>query len=232
VLGRSALDTPEGRARAARAALEVIAEHPDVLVRDQYLMELADKCRIDVDRLRDGSLAASGAPASNRDGRDGRPRPEPAGPRSARPDSPELQALRVAVHDPEPVAALLDEMLFDDPIALGAFRALAAAPTFHDAIENADPGAAELLQQLAVEEPEGEPEEAAARLIEEGVRREVGRLEAEARQNNTQEHFARVSPDVSMAKLQLERLREPSSRLDAAGQLLGWLHEMTEERND
>lgn len=231
VLGRSALDTPEGRARAARAALEVIREHPDVLVRDQYLMELADRCRIDVDRLRDGSLAAP-TPASGASARDRGRRPEPAAPRAARPDSPEMQALRVAVHDPEPVAALLDEMLFDDPVALGAFRALASAPTFHDAIEQADPAAAELLQQLAVEEPEGEPEEAAARLIEEGVRREVARLEADARQHNTQEHMARVSPDVSMAKLQLERMREPSSRLDAAGQLLGWLHEMTEERND
>ena len=33
---------PEGRARAAEAALEVIREHPSELVRDQYVMQVAD----------------------------------------------------------------------------------------------------------------------------------------------------------------------------------------------
>src|SRR5690606_6713255 len=52
VLGAADLSGPEGRARAAESALEVIAEHPDPLVRDQYVMELADTCRIDATQLR------------------------------------------------------------------------------------------------------------------------------------------------------------------------------------
>ena len=47
------LTTAEGRARAAEAALVAVAEHPDDLVRDQYVMQLADRCRLDADRLRD-----------------------------------------------------------------------------------------------------------------------------------------------------------------------------------
>jgi DNA primase len=46
------LSTNEGRARAAERALEVIAEHPVDLVRDQYVMEIGSRCRIEPDRLR------------------------------------------------------------------------------------------------------------------------------------------------------------------------------------
>ena len=53
ILGAGDLSTAEGRARAAEAALTAVAEHPDDLVRDQYVMELADRCRLDADRLRE-----------------------------------------------------------------------------------------------------------------------------------------------------------------------------------
>ena len=68
--------SPEGRARAAEAALAAIAEHPSELVRDQYLMEVADRCRIDPDRLRASlrsgriRVAVPSAPARIRRGRD------------------------------------------------------------------------------------------------------------------------------------------------------------------
>ncbi len=48
------LTTFEGQVRAADKALAAIAAHPDDLVRDQYLMTVADRCRIkDADRLRE-----------------------------------------------------------------------------------------------------------------------------------------------------------------------------------
>jgi DNA primase len=46
------LGSNEGRARAAERALEIVAEHPGDLVRDQYLMDVASRCRIEPDRLR------------------------------------------------------------------------------------------------------------------------------------------------------------------------------------
>lgn len=52
VLGAADLATPEGRARAAEEAVEVVAEHPDPIVRDQYVMEVADECRVAPDLLR------------------------------------------------------------------------------------------------------------------------------------------------------------------------------------
>ena len=53
MLGAGDLTTAEGRARAAEAALTAVAEHPDDLVRDQYVMQLADRCRVDAARLRE-----------------------------------------------------------------------------------------------------------------------------------------------------------------------------------
>jgi DNA primase len=46
------LSSNEGRARAAERALSAIAEHPTDLVRDQYVMDVASRCRIEPDRLR------------------------------------------------------------------------------------------------------------------------------------------------------------------------------------
>jgi len=43
---------PEGRARAAEAALALVAEHPSALVRDQYLMQVADRCQLEAPALR------------------------------------------------------------------------------------------------------------------------------------------------------------------------------------
>ena len=53
MLGAGDLTTAEGRARAADAALTAVAEHPDDLVRDQYIMQLADRCRLDAAKLRE-----------------------------------------------------------------------------------------------------------------------------------------------------------------------------------
>ncbi len=70
ILEGAELSTPEGRAKAADTALAAVAEHPDNLVRDQYLMQVAERCRLEPLLLRDRleQLRKEG------------PRPVPAGP--------------------------------------------------------------------------------------------------------------------------------------------------------
>ncbi|MGO9965187.1 MAG: DNA primase [Acidimicrobiales bacterium] len=51
-LASSELKTAEGRAHAAEAALAMVAEHPNELVRDQYLVTVSDRTRLDPERLR------------------------------------------------------------------------------------------------------------------------------------------------------------------------------------
>jgi DNA primase len=65
LFARADLASAEGRVRAATEAVGLIARHPDPLVADQYVMEVADRCRVPAERLR-GLLGAA-------------PRGEPAG---------------------------------------------------------------------------------------------------------------------------------------------------------
>ncbi len=52
VLQAADLSTAEGRAKAAETALAAVAEHPDDLVRDQYVMTVAERCRLEPAALR------------------------------------------------------------------------------------------------------------------------------------------------------------------------------------
>ena len=49
-------------------------------------------------------------------------------------DRRELDLLLYAVHEPELVVDWLDARLFADPIARGAFEAIASTDDFHDAL--------------------------------------------------------------------------------------------------
>jgi DNA primase len=206
LLAAANLTTVEGRARAAEQAMAMVGEHPNPLVRDQYVMEIADRTRVDPDRLRGGTPKAAAPTLPRR--------------RPQRTERPSLMVLLLAVHQPEAVADLLDEVLFTDEVELAAYRSLASAATLRDAIEQADPAAAELLQRLAVEEVDVEAEDVLALLVGEAAGRAVHELEAEAR----------ISPDplaaaevVGWLKLRLEELREVDSRRSALEQLVDFL---------
>jgi DNA primase len=142
------LASVEGRAAAAKAAVALVAEHPSDLVRDQYLMQLAERVGIDVDSLR-RAAAEPGRPdgPARRERADQTTRPRPP----AR-DRAEVEALRVAVHEPAIVAALLGDELFVDPVVREAYGVLASSATFHEALERAGGEVHDLLQRLAVEE--------------------------------------------------------------------------------
>jgi DNA primase len=213
VLEAASLGSPEGRARAAEQALAVIAEHPSELVRDQYVMQVADRCRIEPDQLR----ARLRAPRASRVAVD---RPSSRATRIWLPDSPEVNALLALIHAPETVDEFLmqdpelTESMFTDLKNLAAFRALASTATIETAIAVADPGAADLLLQLSVADFDGDPEDAVASLVRAAARRAI------ARSTNP------IDPQVHEALLDVN---EPVSRGEAIVQLLTWLRSRSEE---
>ena len=215
VLGAANLRAPEGRARAAEAALAVIREHPSELVRDQYLMEVADRCRMDADRLRQAVIAPPPAGGASR-------RP-PSTPPGRDPGGPELEALRLVVHRRDEVAGRLHALLFVDERNQAAFQALATAPTVHDAIAGADPEAAHLLQRLAVEEASADVDDVLAQLLRRAVARAVAALEADARA--APEQALAVAAAMGWLKVTVEDLPDP----DAADRLVDWLVRWGEE---
>ena len=235
VLGSADLSGPEGRARAAEAALDVVAEHPDPLVRDQYVMELADTCRIDAAQLRVRLEQVMRSPKPRRDDdqqgrRRGAPLPEP--PPEVREqtaprlpplgDGVEREVLRLAVNQPELAAPFLEESFFRHPTARASLDALLRSDTLAQAIEESPPEVAELLAELAVEEPTSEPSDVLARFASEVGRRELAELEAEARSSSDPLAYSDV---VAWLKVTLDQLRHPKAEVEIVAQLLAFLRD-------
>ena len=65
VRDRGPRDARGPSARAGEAAAAIVAEHPSDLVRDQYAMQLAGRLQIDVDRLREAIGGRVGRPAGS-----------------------------------------------------------------------------------------------------------------------------------------------------------------------
>ena len=223
VLGAADLRSVEGRARAAQAAMAAIGEHPDPLVRDQYLMQVAGRCRIDPDRLREIGRARPGVRSPNGEGV---ARPAP-GRTASDQRGPEVEALKLAVHRPETVADRLDDVLFDDELHLAAYRALAASNTLTEAIEHADPAAAALLQRLAVEEADADPDDVTALLVDRATRRALAALEADVRADETR--VPEVAPLIEWLKRTSAELRDADTSVEAATRLVAWLAVRAEE---
>lgn len=239
VLAGEPLASAESRVRAAERAMAVVAEHPNELVRDQYLMTVAGRCRVDPDQLRRlarhrpprrGPAGGDPAPAASspEETDEGRTREAPRpGRRSpgamARPGE---EALRLAVHRPSEVADLLDESLFSDPVQRSAFRALAGASTLHQALERAEGDAGELLGRLAVEESYEDPVDVMARLADEAGTRELAALRVQAQ---TSDDVAELASCIGWLKLTLERVRPRPPDLDALRGLVAWLAERDQE---
>jgi len=212
-LGGGDLGTPEGRARAAEAALAVISEHPSDLVKDQYVMAVADRCRLRPEQLRT-RLAAGPKTVRERAVQKRAPARLPPG--------AEVEALKLAIHRPEAVAAKLDEVLFANPSARAGYSALASSSTLHQAIEMAEPGVAELLHRLAAEECEADPDDVVALLAQRAAERAVVALEAEARRAGD---VGAYDSSMSWLKLTIEDLRDTTTMVAASDRLVGWLVE-------
>jgi DNA primase len=239
------LRSVEGRARAAQVCLEMIAEHPNQFVRDQYLMLVADRCRVPIEHLREGVPAAARRSAARNEAGQGE-QPIDLRRRNAVTTSvPRVEeaALRLAVHRPEEVADLFDsilpdgipgaadrpagetlgleEALFENTIAQAAFRSLVEAPTLREAIESAEPEAGELLNRLAVDEGEGVAADEFIRLIDRAANRWIHTLDAQAR--SSVDGFQTYGPSLAWLKLEVERLRQKDTERDAATSILNWL---------
>ena len=221
ILTAANLRTPEGRGKAAEAALAAIAEHPSDLVRDQYVMTVASRCQLDPDRLR-GLIRSGGVKP--------RIRVAPPTPRARRAETPETEALRLAVARPAEVLPLLHEVLFDDPQERAAFHALVAADgDHHRAVAEADPLVGALLSRLVVEESSAEAGDVRRMLLRDRALHAVAELESESRRADDPLSYAQL---MGWLKLRLEGIGD-NVPPDPEGEdeLLVWLAHRAEERS-
>jgi DNA primase len=229
VLDAGNYTTAESRARVAQAAVAVIAEHPSDLVRDQYLQQVADKCRVDVDALRPKVATAR---------RQGPPPDDAPTPTTVpHPDlmayKPGVEALRRVIHDPDSVAGRLAPSMFADGVQRTAFEMLATGELVVHVIDalqrRGDEWAATLVSILAVEGTNVSESPEVDQVIVDG-------LVAQLLRSASHEALQRVQRDIRdgsiTAESGLQAIRDVRQRLDLLGtpqqasveeELRGWL---------
>jgi DNA primase len=222
ILTAADLGSVEGRARAATAGVDVLRGHPNQLVRDAYLMKLADFCRVDVGALR-GQLQQGGgrrgsATSSAVAGVDAPMRPRPTETHPA-----EVEALVLLVQERDAMLPWLADELFVDDRHLAVYWALSAEADVNAArtlLADTDPGAAEVLARVAVLDSEAQPADVAARLLELAAGRRLVELQAEARV--AADPLALAAPTARL-RLAVESLRVPATFAQGAGEVLAAL---------
>jgi DNA primase len=243
VLERADLRSIEGRARTAARAMEVVAEHPSEIVRDQYLMVVADRCRVDPQQLRSGAwkswgngAGGAGSGAAGATGRGGRGPSAGggAGGNAARgsvagradgsahdvESRAEREALRLLVHRPEAIAGRLGEVLFEGDLSVRAYRARTGASNLYEAIAGADPDVADLLQRFAVEDANEDVDAVMIELIDRAGKRALAELDREARRSSRPQDYGAV---IGWLKHALEDVRNGQSGQDGESPLVAWL---------
>jgi DNA primase len=144
LLASSDTSSIEGRARTAQLAMTMISEHPNEIVRGEYVSRTAVRVGLDPGQLveiasRAPAKAASSSPPSRATNPGARINPR------------EIAGLRVAIHAPALVATRLNAGLFIDPVVAAAYGALSSASSFHEALDQATDDGRALLERLAVE---------------------------------------------------------------------------------
>ena len=162
VLDSADVATPEGRARAGERAIVVLAEHPSELVRDQYVMQVADRLRLDVTMLRArvgdqarGEVRVAPIVAVTR-------------PTQSRLPRPGLEALRLCVHFAD-LRPRFDASYFVHDVQRDAFAALLTGEAMSAVIERLDrqglEEAARVLSEVVVDDPGPHPSDAAVAAV-------------------------------------------------------------------
>ncbi|MGC1238236.1 MAG: DNA primase [Acidimicrobiales bacterium] len=197
VLEGANLTTAEGRARAAEAAMDVLAEHPSELVRDQYIQDLVGRLGLDQNMLR----ARVRDLAKNPRERAVREIPnEPAPRRPARSPMPRpgLEALRLIVHGPTSMKDRFIAPYFLNEVQRDIFEAISTNQNVNEVIDEFERRGEEeealVLSELVVEELDRSFDVTAvvAQLIRAAVR-------AERKNLNRDMIEGRVSPELASA---------------------------------
>ena len=219
VLDAANLATAEGRARAAEAALAVLAEHPNDLVRDQYVLQVADRLRLDVAALR--PKVAEAVKSGVRKFIDNEPSSDEEQQRRA-PMSPMprpgLEALRLVVHGQQSMKDRFVAHYFVNEIQREIFEGISSGQPLSDVIDKlnqqCEEEAAQVLSEIVVSELDREYEDrevssVVAQLLRAATSEALKNVERELREGT-------IATDVAMATI-----RDVKIRVDLLGGPLG-----------
>ncbi len=237
VLDGANLATAEGRGRAAEQAMAVLAEHPSELVRDTYLMQVADSLRLEpallrprvADLVRNPTQRVANEPSAAIERSQLRvtrtPMPRPG-----------LEALRLRVHFPHDVKGRLVASYFINEVQREIFEGLSTEKSLSEVVDElqrrGEEEASQILSQLAVDDLDRDytvedVTAVVAQLIRSAVNEELKNVERDLREG-------RMAPDI--ADVTVRDVKERLVLLDgnrgeiAEQDLRNWLVERSSAR--
>jgi len=220
VLEKGDFESKEGRARAAIEAMKVVAQHPDELIRDQYIVQIADKCLIGADELRRRASKENSKAEKSVTGRE-------AVPAKMERLTTEYQALRMLIHKPEEVVDWLHPVLLSDPMAESIFVSLTSSTDLHEANQSLGAEESDLVGRLSVQEAEDDkPLGVFSRLLSLAAERKAVELESLARQSG---ELSEYQADISFLRRSVMELNEEGiHQVEEGMELRSWLIEKSE----
>ena len=220
VLKKGDFESKEGRAKVAIEAMKVVAQHPDELIRDQYIVQIADKCLIAADEIR--RRASKENPGTEKNAKN-REVVEVAQEKL----TTEYQALRMLIHRSEEVRDWLHPVLFSDPLAENIFIALTNSTDLHEANQSLGVEESDLIGRLSVQEAEdNKPLGVFSRLLSLAAERKAVEFESLARQSG---ELSEYQEDISYLRRSVMELNEEGiHQIEEGMQLRSWLIEKAE----
>ena len=220
VLKKGDFESKEGRAKVAIEAMKVVAQHPDELIRDQYIVQIADKCLIGADEIRRrASKEKFGTEKNASTGEVAEMTQEKL--------TTEYQALRMLIHRSEEVVDWLHPVLFSDPLAESVFIALTNSTDLHEANQSLGAEESDLIGRLSVQEAEDDkPLGVFSRLLSLAAERKAVEFESLARQTG---ELSEYLEDISYLRRSVMELNEEGiHQIEEGMKLRSWLIEKAE----
>ena len=208
--------------------MRVVAEHPVDLVRDEYLRQVADRCRVDIERLRPLMDQAVRGVLTDRE--DVRAESVPLPRRTTSGSRPARAALALMIHAPEAVDGRFESCYFLDALQRLCFDALSSGRVIAECVDELERqeefAAAEVIREISVEElsenlaTDREIAEVTAQLIRAASAEALREVERDLRSGLvTPDSALQVVRDV---KGYLAKLHDPEDA-DAERELRTWL---------
>ena len=212
------LERVEGRARAAADTGAIIAEHPNEVVRDQYLVETAQKVRVDIEQMR--RLIVKPSPQQQRASADQQETAQPAKQVESKPPPlVEVNLLRALIHQPDAITSLVLPAMFTDPVTAEAHR-LVISEGWREQINDFSQPVATLVGRLVVEEVDADPVELVSRALD----AVIDRWHTEVRYDvNDIEQLRKHQPMVQWLAQRQEEMHSEQTRTAAVEAIVDWL---------
>ncbi|MDE0669209.1 MAG: DNA primase [bacterium] len=196
--------TASGRVRFAEQALEALDEHPDEVVRNQYLDYVAGRCSLDPDLLRptvERHRTSRRARRGQTAGPGGEGATAAAGAEAGDPSIAE-QILLLRAKDPQALPDWVSAELFESEAHQWIFVALLGAASLRALVDRAGDEVDAAVAHLAVREPPANPRAVIGRFVHDAATRRIAELRRAARQSGDADLGLRLR-DTQLARDEL-----------------------------